>query len=71
MSSQNLPSMQEARQLRTSGMDATQMYEEVRAIAGESVGTPLSRGPQRSSFRVPARTACSRIGGMIAMTLQT
>ena len=35
MSSQNLPSMQEARQLRTSGMDANQMYEEVRAIAGE------------------------------------
>ena len=49
MSSQNLPSMQEARQLRTSGMDANQMYEEVRAIAGESAATPLSRGPQRSS----------------------
>ena len=49
MSSQNLPSLQEARQLRTSGMDANQMYEEVRAIAGESGATPLSRGPQRSS----------------------
>ena len=45
----DLPSMQEARQLRTSGMDANQMYEEVRAIAGESAATPLSRGPQRSS----------------------
>ena len=31
MSSQNLPSMQDnARELRTSGMDANQMYEEVR-----------------------------------------
>ena len=47
MSSQNLPSMQDsARELRTSGMDANQMYEEVRAIAGGSDATPLARGTQ-------------------------
>jgi len=50
MSSQNLPSMQDsARELRTSGMDANQMYEEVRAIAGGSDATPLARGSHRSS----------------------
>ena len=50
MSSQNLPSMQDsARELRTSGMDANQMYEEVRAIAGGSDATPLVRGSHRSS----------------------
>ena len=50
MSSQNLPSMQDnARELRTSGMDANQMYEDLRAIAGASEATPLARGLHRSS----------------------
>ena len=50
MSSQNLPSMQDnARELRTSGMDANQMYEEVRAIAGASDPALLARGLHRSS----------------------
>ena len=49
MSSQNLPSMQDTKELLAGGSSANQMYEEVKALTGVTDATPLARGMHRST----------------------